>query len=101
MFDLPNIKKMDLICLEADAFELLAEKLVEKVKALNNVQDNPFLTTEEACTLLRCKDETLLKYWKEGLIVRSDFSQKHIIYERESIMTFIKNHAKKYDDGNK
>lgn len=96
-----NSKKMELICLDAQAFEMMFERLVEKIKEENKVQDNPYLNTKEACELLRCNDETLRKYWKEGHIAQAEFSNKHIVYERASLLSFIEKNTKKYDDGSK
>lgn len=102
MFDLPpNIQKTELICLDATAFQALFETLVQKIKKENKVEHDPYLSTEEACQLLKCNDETLRKYWKEGLIARAKFSDKHILYDRESIMAFIKKHTNTSGDGNK
>lgn len=96
-----NIQKTELICLDATAFQALFETLVEKIKKENKIEHDPYLTTEEACDLLKCNDETLRKYWKERHITRAEFSRKHIVYERDSIMTFIKKHTNTPGDGNK
>lgn len=101
MFDPPNSKKMELICLDADAVEALVEKLVEKIKVLNDVKESPYLATEEACQLMKCNDDTLRKYWKGGQITRSKLSNGHIVYDRESILNFIKKNTEKFDDGRK
>jgi len=100
MFDPPlNSKKMELICLEAEALELLFERMVEKIRVEKKVQDNPYLNTAEACELLRCNDDTLRKYWKEGHIVRAKLSNKHVVYDRASILAFIEKNTEKFDDG--
>lgn len=92
---------MELICLDATAFQALFETLVEKIKKENKVEHDPYLTTDEVCQLLKCKDETLRKYWKAGSIARAKFSDKHVLYERESIIAFIKKHTNTSGDGNK
>lgn len=102
MFDLPpNIQKTELICLDATAFQALFETLVEKIKKENKIEHDPYLSTEEAAQLLKCNDETLRKYWKDGHIARAEFSKKHIVYDRESIMAFIKKRTNTPNDGNK
>jgi hypothetical protein len=102
MFDPPpNSKKMELICLDADTVEVLVEKIVGKIREEYNITDDPHLTTQEACRVLKCKKGTLTKYWKEGNIARAEFSKGHILYDRESIIAFIKRNTKKYDDGSK
>lgn len=101
MHDPPFLnQKLDLICMDATAFQALFETLVEKIKKENKA-DDPYLNTEEACQLLKCNDETLRKYWKEGKIARAEFSKKHIVYERESILAFIKKNTNTPNDGNK
>ncbi|NET35907.1 MAG: helix-turn-helix domain-containing protein [Cyanothece sp. SIO1E1] len=102
MFDLPpNSKKVELLCLNADDMEVFVAKIIEKIRKENLIEGNPYLTTKEACDLLKCKEATLAKYWKEGHIARAKLSGGHILYDRESIQAFIKKHTHKFDDGSK
>ena len=46
------------------------------------------------CYIKRTMHTPLRKYWEEGSIACAKFSDKHIPYERKSILAFIKKQAK-------
>ncbi|MBV6439450.1 MAG: hypothetical protein EPGJADBJ_01090 [Saprospiraceae bacterium] len=97
MFDLPpNSQKTELICLNAREVEELLDKLVEKIKAANAIENDPWVKKEEAMRLLRINsEETLSKFCKEGTIQRSKTTEKHLLYNRASIFAFIEKHIEK------
>jgi len=97
MFDLPpNIQKTELICLSTKQVEELVDKIVEKIKETNAIENDPWIKKEEAMRLLRISsEETLNKFCKEGTIERSKTTEKHLLYNRASIFAFIEKHIEK------
>ena len=102
MFDLPPYsKKVQFICLDADDMEIFVEKIIDKIRKDNGVKEDQQLNSKEACELLKCKEATLVKYWKKEHIARAKLSGGHILYDRESIQAFMKKHTQKFDNGSK
>lgn len=85
----------EVICLESIAFYQLIEHVVER---LSNQQQTPikeWINNEEAMELLGITSRTTLqRYRDEGSIRFSQPSRKVILYDRNSILEFLDNHAK-------
>lgn len=92
----PNIQKTELICLNASAVQDLINGIVAKIKEMNLLEHDPWIKKEEAMRILRISsEETLNKFCKEGTIQRSKATDKHFLYNRDSILAFIEKHIEK------
>ena len=82
--------RLDIICLESEAFYALVEEVVSRLKEKNNVGHDKWINDEEAMQLLHISSKTTLqKYRDEGAIRFSQPSKKLILYDRDSIFDFI------------
>jgi hypothetical protein len=87
--------RLDIICLESEAFYALVEEVVNRLKEKNNIEHEKWIDDEEAMKLLHVSSKTTLqKYRDEGYIRFSQPSKKLILYDRESILEFITKKAK-------
>jgi hypothetical protein len=85
---------MEVICLESQAFYHLVKEVVNRIKAEQNITEDPWITGEEVQKILGIKSKTTLqKYRDEGKIKFSQPSKKLILYERVSVMKFLQNHS--------
>lgn len=90
--DIPTTS--DLICMDSRAFYAMFTELVDKIKNFNAVQQDPWISTEEAMRLLRITSKTTLrKFCDEGLISFSPLTPKLVLYNYESILGFIEKNA--------
>ncbi|MFD1258119.1 helix-turn-helix domain-containing protein [Mucilaginibacter terrae] len=82
---------MEVICLEEPAFYALLEKAVERLQG-NLKKEDEWIAGDEAMQLLRITSKaTLQKYRDEGKISFTYASARVILYERASILAFLKN----------
>lgn len=85
---------LNIICLESNAFHVLVDQVVARV-TLNQVKHDKWISDKEAMQLLRISSTTTLqKYRDEGRIRFSQPSRKVILYDRDSILQFLEQHAK-------
>lgn len=85
----------NIICFESRAFFALVEEVVERIKDKNPALEEKWIDDEQAMSLLKITSKTTLqKYRDEGRIRYSQPSRKVILYDRESILEFIEEHAK-------
>jgi len=83
---------MEVICLEEPAFYNLLEKVVARLKAENNVREEPWLSTEEAMEKLKISSKTtLIKIRDSGKLRFVYASPRVILYETASINEYLKN----------
>lgn len=93
MADFQN--QLNIICLESEAFYALIDEVVERLEPKSSPVQDKWISDEEAMQLLRISSRTTLqKYRDEGMIRFSQPSRKVILYDRDSILEFIENHAK-------
>ena len=93
MTDIEN--RSNVICLETQAFYALVNEVVSHVNETLNKPPERWIDDMEAMALLKISSKTTLKkYRDEGLIRYSQPSRKTILYDRESILNFIEEHAK-------
>lgn len=86
---------MEVICLHDEAFFALLEEAVERMKQKQNVQEDRWLDTETAMKLLKIKSKTTLQDLRnKGKIRFSQPQKRNILYDRNSIMEFLKKNAK-------
>ena len=87
-------KNLNIICLESQALYELIDEVVAYVKSQNLPTAKRWLNDTEAMELLGVTSKTTMqKYRDEGKIRFTQPSRKVILYDRESIMTFLEKHA--------
>ena len=88
------MNNLNIICLESEAFHSLIDKVVERLEGQSKKPDK-WIDDKEAMQILRISStSTLQKYRNEGSIRFSQPSRKVILYDRDSILTFLEKHAK-------
>lgn len=86
---------MQVICLEEKAFYELVEQVVERLKETKNINEDKWISNEEAMRLLNIKSKTTLqKLRDEGSIRYSQPERKIILYDRSSLMDYLDKHSK-------
>lgn len=86
---------MEVICLESQAFYTLVEEVVQRLKSNEAVPQNKWIDGQEAMDLLKIKSKTTLqKLRDEGLIRFSQPQKKIIVYDRDSIMSYLEQNAR-------
>lgn len=86
---------MNVICLEEEAFYALLEKTIERLSGGRGVEELKWIDDQEAMDMLKIKSKTTLqKLRDEGKIRFSQPFKKVILYDRDSILAFIEDHAK-------
>lgn len=87
--------RLDIICLESEAFYALIDEVVQRLKEKNGIAQEKWINDEEAMKLLHISSKTTLqRYRDEGLIRFSQPSRKLILYDRNSILDFLNTKAK-------
>lgn len=87
--------RLDIICLESEAFYALVEEVVNRMKEKNGIEHDKWIGDEEAMKLLHISSKTTMqKYRDEGLIRFTQPSRKIILYDRDSILEFLNTKAK-------
>jgi hypothetical protein len=83
------------ICLETPAFYQLVEEVVERLSNKQEPVPDKWINQEQAMQLLGITSRTTLqKYRDEGSIRFTQPSRRVILYDRDSILTFLEQHAK-------
>jgi hypothetical protein len=86
---------MNVICLEDQAFYALIEQVVLRIKDSSNNKEDKWISGEEAMAMLRVSSKTTLQKMRdEGKIRFSQPEKKIILYDRDSILDYLNNHAK-------
>ena len=88
---------METITIETQAFYKLIEEVVARMKKESDaIQRNKWITSNETMSMLGVKTETTLKRLRDAGEIRFSQPDKRIrLYDRDSIETFIENHANK------
>ena len=85
---------MEVICLQDSAFYSLIEQVVERIKEKNGIQEDKWISPEEAMQKLRISSKTTLqKLRDEGKIRFSHPEKKIILYDMESINEYLEKHV--------
>ena len=88
-------KIIDIICLETKAFYALIDKVVDHIKAKNEISEDIWIDEYEAMKMLRISSKsTLQKYRDERRIRFSQPSKKIIVYDKNSIHEYIQKNVK-------
>jgi hypothetical protein len=86
---------MQVICLEEVAFYELVEQVVSRLRETTGTKQDKWLSDEQAMKLLNIKSKTTLqKLRDEGKIRFSQPQKKIILYDRESIETYLNKNAR-------
>ncbi|AYQ30962.1 helix-turn-helix domain-containing protein [Runella sp. SP2] len=86
---------MKIICLEEEAFYALIEQVVARLKQVHGEDKEKWISDEQAMQLLNIKSKTTLqKLRDEGKIRFSQPQKKIILYDRDSIDTYLQQHAR-------
>lgn len=87
--------RLNVICLESEAFYTLIDEVVERVNKEQNIEQDDWISDAEAMKLLRISSKTTLqKYRDEGKIRFSQLGRKSILYDRQSLLDFIESNAR-------
>lgn len=85
---------MNIICLEDKAFLTLIDRVVKHIKEKHSVTQDRWVTPEEAQKILNVGKTCLQSLRNESKIVYSQPSRKQILYDRQSLEQYLKNHIK-------
>ncbi|MBK6484089.1 MAG: DNA-binding protein [Chitinophagaceae bacterium] len=86
---------MEVICLENEAFYALIEEVVQRLKEKNNIQEDKWISGEEAMQKMRIKSKsTLQRLRDEGRVRFTQPDKKNILYDTDSINEYLEKHAK-------
>jgi hypothetical protein len=86
---------MEVYCLEDDALYELVEQVYQRMKDKDKEKDDKWISAEEAMHKLRISSKTTLqKLRDEGKIRYSQPEKKHIVYDIESLYSYLEKHAK-------
>lgn len=85
---------MEVICLEEASFYALLDKVVEHIEQKYAGTEDKWILDAEAMRLLGVKSTTTMqKLRDEGKIRFTQPSKKIILYDRDSIMDYLDQHA--------
>ena len=86
---------MEVICLEEEAFYALVEQVVTRLKEKHGEEKEKWISDDEAMQLLNITSKTTLQSFRdEGKIRFSQPRKKIILYDRDSINTFLEKNAR-------
>lgn len=85
---------MEVICLEDEAFYALIETVLCRIKAQNSIQEDKWISDEEAMRKLRITSKTTLQKLRDEEKIRfSQPAKKIILYDSDSINDYLEKHA--------
>lgn len=86
---------MPVICLEENAFYALVEQVVARLKETHGEGKEKWVSDEQAMQLLNIRSKTTLqKLRDEGKIRFSQPQKKIILYDRDSIESYLEHNAR-------
>lgn len=86
---------MKVICLEEEAFHFLIEEVIYRLKVTKEEKLDKWINDDQARQLLNIKSKTTMqKLRDEGKIRFTQPQKKIILYDRDSIMAYLDEHAK-------
>lgn len=86
---------MQVICLEEQAFYTLLEEVVARLKASQQQEHPRWVNQDTAMQMLNIRSRTTLQKMRdEGKIRFSQPEKRIILYDRDSILTYLEQHAK-------
>ncbi|MGY3213963.1 helix-turn-helix domain-containing protein [Mucilaginibacter sp. HD30] len=85
---------MEVICLHDEAFYSLIERVIERIKEKQHNSSDKWISGEEAMGVLHITSKTTLqKLRDEGKIRFSQPEKKIILYDVESIYSYLEKHT--------
>lgn len=86
---------LEIICLESPAFYALVEEVVDRLKKDEGNEQDKWISTEEALSMLRISSKTTLQKLRDlGSIRYSKATSKNILYDRDSILAYLDKKSK-------
>lgn len=86
---------MEVICIQDEAFYLLIEEVVDRIKEKQQITQDKWISSERVMEILNIKSKTTLqKLRDEGSIAFTQPQKKIILYDYDSIMKYLDNHKK-------
>jgi len=86
---------MEIICLESDALFDLVDKVVQRMKKVEGLNQDKWISDVEAMRILNIKSKTTLQHLRdEGSVKYSQPMKKVILYDRDSISDYLERHTK-------
>ena len=86
---------MEVICLEDRAFYALIDRVVLRIKEQHDIKEDKWISGDEAMKKLRISSKTTLqKLRDEGAIRFSQPEKKLILYDNDSILSYLDKHAR-------
>ena len=86
---------MEVICLQDEAFYTLVEQVVKRIKEKQGIKGDKWISPEEAMEKLRISSKTTLQKLRDtGAIRFSQPEKKIILYDVDSIFSYLEKHAK-------
>lgn len=86
---------MDVICLQDAAFYKLIEEVVERIKEKNGIQNDKWISAQEAMEKLRITSKTTLQKLRDTGVIRfSQPEKKIILYDSQSIDQYLEKNIK-------
>jgi hypothetical protein len=86
---------MEVICLQDEAFYQLVEEVVERLKEKQDISQEKWVSQERAMELLNVKSRTTIQKLRDtGAISYSQPQKKIILYDYDSIMSYLETHRK-------
>jgi hypothetical protein len=87
---------MEVICLQDEAFYLLIEEVVDRLKEKENITQDKWVSPDRAMEILNIKSKTTLqKLRDEGSNTFTQPQKKINLYDYDYIMKYLNNHSKK------
>ena len=84
--------QLNIVCLETEAFYALVEEAVERVKEKQGVGHRKWINDEAAMGLLSITSKSILQKLRDtGAIRFSQPMKRVILYDRDSILHYIRN----------
>jgi hypothetical protein len=82
--------KLEIICLESEAFFKLLEEVIKRLKPAQPGNEDKWISGPEAMRMMRIKSKaTLQKMRDEGVIRFSQPEKKIILYDVASILAYL------------
>lgn len=82
--------KLEIICVESEAFYKLIEEVIRHFKNIEPKQQDKWISTEEAMRMLRIKGRSTLQRMRdEGRIRYTQPEKKVILYDADSIREYL------------
>ena len=95
MPDFENTRVSRQICMDEQIYYDLKEGLLNRLKTINQINDNPWVNVHVALSLLSITSQTTLKkFCDQGHIRVSKITEKITLYERQSILDFLESKVK-------